>query len=59
MYLFDGGAGTYLTVHPSGGWELGEDGGVVYATSDREGVCRATNAVVFRVRYALIEGLSP
>jgi hypothetical protein len=57
VHLYDADGGTYLTVDPSGGWKLGDDGGTVYATSDQPGVCRATNAVVARARFALIEGL--
>jgi len=46
-----------MTVDPSGGWTLGEAGGVVYASSEQAGICRASNAIVARVRFALIEGL--
>jgi hypothetical protein len=56
VYLFDGG-GPYLTVDPSGGWKLGEEGGIVYAASEQRGVCRASNAIVARARFALIEAL--
>ncbi|MCV7134069.1 hypothetical protein H7J06_13845 [Mycobacterium hodleri] len=46
-----------MTVDPSGGWTLGEEGPIVYASSEQPGVCRASNAIVARVRFALIEGL--
>lgn len=46
-----------MTVDASGGWTLGEEGGIVYATSQQPGICRASNAIVARVRFALIEAL--
>jgi len=57
VYLFESHHGPYMTVDPSGGWTLGEWGGIVYATSEQPGICRASNAIVARVRFALIEGL--
>ncbi|MEU0497169.1 hypothetical protein [Mycobacterium sp. NPDC006124] len=57
MYLVDARRGPRLTVDPSGGWTLGEAGGIVYASSEQPGVCRASNAIVARARFALIEGL--
>jgi hypothetical protein len=57
VYLFDAHRGPYMTVEPSGGWTLGEWGGIVYATSEQPGICRASNAIVARVRFALIEAL--
>ncbi|MBJ7341810.1 hypothetical protein [Mycolicibacterium sp.] len=48
----------YVTLDPSGRWELGDVGPTIYAVSDRPGICRASNAMVSRVRFALIEGLS-
>jgi hypothetical protein len=57
VHLFDAHRGPHLTVDPSGGWTLGEAGGIVYASSEQPGVCRASNAIVARVRFALIEGL--
>ena len=57
VHLFDGHRGPYMRVDPSGGWQLGEAGGIVYASSEQRGVCRASNAIVARVRFALIEAL--
>ncbi|KAA0099778.1 hypothetical protein CIW49_09410 [Mycolicibacterium sp. P1-18] len=57
MFVVEDRRGPYLTVDPTGGWMLGEAGGIVYASSDQPGVCRASNAIVARVRFALIEGL--
>lgn len=57
VHLFDTGSGTFMTLDPSGGWELGDGGRTVYASSKRPGVCQATNAIVARVRFALIEAL--
>ena len=57
VYLFDAHRGPYMTVDPSGGWTLGEDGVIVYATSEQKGICRVSNAIVARVRFALIEAL--
>jgi hypothetical protein len=66
VYLFDSDGSEdrdptdrpYVRLDPSGRWELGADGATFYATSDRPGICRATNAMVYRVRFALIEALS-
>lgn len=58
MYLFESPRGPYLTVDPSGRWTLGEWGGIVYASSEQRGICRASNAIVARTRFALIEALS-
>lgn len=57
VYLFDDRHGPYLTVEPSGEWTLGEWGGILYAVSGQRGVCRASNAIVARAHFALIEGL--
>ena len=57
VHLFDSDRGPFLTVEPSGEWTLGEWGGIVYAASQQPGVCRASNAIVARTRFALIEGL--
>lgn len=57
VHLFDAHRGPYMTVDASGGWTLGEEGGIVYATSQQPGICRASNAIVARVRFALIEAL--
>lgn len=57
VYLFDTHRGPHMTVDASGGWTLGEAGGIVYATSQQPGICRASNAIVARTRFALIEAL--
>ena len=57
VYLFDAHRGPHMTVDPSGGWMLGEEGGIVYASSQQPGICRASNTIVARVRFALIEEL--
>lgn len=58
MYLFDARRGPYMKVDPSGGWTLGEAGPIVYASLEQPGICRASNAIVARVRFALIEALA-